>query len=105
MHIFSHFRVTALRTTDVIASVIVGCKRLGEPMAFGLITEWQRLRLKKGESRTDVENIMIILNADAASASTRTEVFQGNLVVVAHMPDQTNEPITIEDSLRIERRH
>jgi hypothetical protein len=106
MHgLLNPFKVTALRTIDVIASVIVGYKLMGESMVFWPITEWRRLRLKNGETRSDVENIMIILNVDDASASSRARVFQGNLVVVGDMPAQINEPITIEDSLRIERRH
>lgn len=105
MHtLFNPFRVTALKPVDVIASVIVGYKLLGAAMAFWPITERQKLRLEKGETRTDIEEIMIVLNADAAAASSGVKVFQGNLVVEGHMPQQTNESITIESSLRIERR-
>jgi hypothetical protein len=95
MHsLLNPFKITAVKDFSVIADVILGYKPLTEsPSMFWPISERRKLDLKKGESRTDLDNIEIV----GEHTATRH--------VRLAMPDKGSASPLEHEYLTIERRY
>ena len=94
MHnLLNPFRITAHEDVDLDANVILRYQYLTQnPLSFWPITECRKIRMKKGERRTDLDNITTVADP------------QEDLVVKVKMPDKADEPFEIKGLLLIERR-
>lgn len=60
-HPLNPFKITVVKDVSVVASVILGYKPLtATSSAFWPITERRKLDLKKGQTRSDLDNIEIV---------------------------------------------
>jgi hypothetical protein len=92
-YLLNPFKITAVKDVSVIANVILRYEALTEvPFTFWPITERRQIKLKKGETRNDLDNIEIV----AENGATR------NMRLA--MPDKGTLSLKHE-YLIIERRH